>query len=1179
MNKFLYQRYLCSRIYICIALLPLTVMATKVNAQTRQKPNIILILADDVGYKSLTCNGGNLYATPNINKLAKDGMRFTECYASATCSPSRFMLLTGKYNFRNYTEWGNMRPSEHTIGNMLKDAGYKTAYYGKWQLNGGDASVHAFGFDNYCIWNVFDKDADEKGRKYKSPELYTNGKFISDSLVQNKYSEDILADSILDFMKNNKSKPFFIYYSMLLAHAPFQPTPDDPDYADWESANKSDTQYFKSMMKYMDKNVAKIINRVKSLGIEDNTVILFAGDNGTPNEISDYREGNKLIEGGKGSTKGAGIHVPFIAYWPGKITPGAVNKDLIGFVDFLPTLAGIANTPLPDYGPLDGISFYPRLINQAGTPRDWLFCDYNPLSGEGTFKRWAQTKQYKLYDTSGKKTTRLFYDIINDPNERHPIPDSLLTEQQTAIRRKLLNAIKMYVAEGTAILETPKVSSVTDSSATVLNSIKVNGGSTITASGVVWGKKHAPVLKPANHTSENLSAGEFYSSIKGLEANTMYYARSYAINAADTAYSEEISFKTLPQEPISLRAEQISNTSFVAKWKNTDDAGSYRVDVSTFPSFSFSSPDSSVENFDNGLNPAPEWAFSESGLVLENNKFGKSAPSLRFIDERGTITTPAFSSPVTQLSFWIKGLKQDSGSLLLEGFDGYIWKPIEMITDIPVNGKIKVYNKNSSPALTGNFIKFRFNHSDLSGSLYFDDIEIRYDSISPSFVAGYNNLNIIKDSLLVKGLHKHTKYYYRVRAVNGGIASVNSNTISVTTGNLQLDTPVCKNPTNILKNAFTANWNKLNGATEYKIDVSTSPTFSLSKPVSVIEAFDKGLTPPAGWEFSPDLRLDTAIFGKASPSLRLFKSNQKIITKTFPFPINRLSFFIKNFNANTGSLLIEGYNGKAWHVIDNITSFSKPKETKIYDSTSSPVLKTKYIQFRFTFTKAEGSIDIDDIRLNYNSITPSFVEGYHDSSVTNTSLKVTELKMNTTYYYRVRGASFKLDDTSAYSNIIEVITCANLAPAGGVITNINAPGDGAEAISLNNAGDTLTYKWAGTGGSIPSNQSINNLSAGEKQLSITSGAGCFTEIKPYEESTMANIFPNPSATAFTLLVQTGDKESISVSVSDLRGKTVYQSENINNGKYVFGRNFAPGIYFAHIVQGSIKKTIKIIKSK
>src|ERR1043166_6517527 len=159
----------------------------KASAQT-QKPNIILILCDDVGYRSLTCNGGNLYATPNVDTLAQQGMRFTQCHSAPDCSPSRSMLLTGKYNFRNYTAWGVMDQNQKTIGNMMKDAGYITGVFGKWQLDGGDVSAHAFGFDEYCLFNPFNGSG---GSKYKNPLIYTHSNYLPDSSTLNKYGPDI----------------------------------------------------------------------------------------------------------------------------------------------------------------------------------------------------------------------------------------------------------------------------------------------------------------------------------------------------------------------------------------------------------------------------------------------------------------------------------------------------------------------------------------------------------------------------------------------------------------------------------------------------------------------------------------------------------------------------------------------------------------------------------------------------------------------------------------------------------------------------------------------------------------------------------------------------------------------------------------------------------------------------
>ena len=337
---------------------------TQVKAQG---PNIIFVLADDVGFKSLTCNGGSLYNTPNIDSLSAGGMRFTQCQATPLCSPSRVTLLTGKYNFRNYTQWGVLDQSQKTIGNMMKDAGYKTGYFGKWQLSGGDQSINAFGFSEYTVHDALDNL--QMQSRYKNPHIYTHGDFLDDSLTLNKYGPDIISDSVLSFIDRNQSNPFFIYYPMILVHEPFSPTPDDQEFANWNPKTPEDTTYFPSMMTYMDKLIGNLINKLKVLGIEKNTVIIFSGDNGTPSQVGDYvNENDSIVNGGKKLTNEAGTHVPLIVYWPGTIAPGSTNNDLIDFTDFLPTIAGIAGISLPtDYGALDGINFSSKLSGNSGT--------------------------------------------------------------------------------------------------------------------------------------------------------------------------------------------------------------------------------------------------------------------------------------------------------------------------------------------------------------------------------------------------------------------------------------------------------------------------------------------------------------------------------------------------------------------------------------------------------------------------------------------------------------------------------------------------------------------------------------------------------------------------------------------------------------------------------------------
>ncbi|MEP6597207.1 MAG: sulfatase-like hydrolase/transferase [Ginsengibacter sp.] len=430
MVKFLLKKINCVFI-ITISLVVLNGCKKNTNSipvnHLVNKPNIILLLADDYGYEIPTCDGGQSYETPNIDLMAQNGMRFTQCHATPLCSPSRVELMTGKYNFRNYTDWGLLGLEQRTFANMLSDAGYATCIAGKWQLDGGNEAIHTFGFNVYSVFEAFSHD--DRAR-YKSPRIYQDGNYLPDSFTNSKYADDIFTDYILNFIQTNHSKktPFFVYYPLSLTHSPFSPTPDDPEFAGWDPNSPSAPQFFPSMVKYMDKKIGQIVAEIKNLGIEDSTIILFSGDNGTAQEITSKFNGMR-IKGGKGLTTEAGTHVPLIAYAPGFVS-SSVNNDLIDFTDFLLTLAGIANIPIPvNYGVLDGVSFYPGLIGEAGTPRDWIFCHFDPHPGQDTLERYVQNINYKYYE-DGR-----FYNIVSDILELNPIPDALLSPDEEKIKQ------------------------------------------------------------------------------------------------------------------------------------------------------------------------------------------------------------------------------------------------------------------------------------------------------------------------------------------------------------------------------------------------------------------------------------------------------------------------------------------------------------------------------------------------------------------------------------------------------------------------------------------------------------------------------------------------------------------------------------------------------------------------
>lgn len=387
-----------------------------------KKPNIILIMADDFGYECLGCNGSSSYNTPALDKLAQTGVRFQHCYATPLCTPSRVQMMTGKYNFRNYTEFGSLKPGEKTFAHYLGDAGYNTCVAGKWQLAGhykgsnytGTGTLpEKAGFDEHCLWQVT-----KLGNRYWDPVIQQNGCIRSD--CQEKYGPDVFTDFIVDFIERNRTNRFFVYYPMVLTHAPFVQTPDSQDSGG--NRTQRDKVFFPNMVTYADKIVGRIVNALDELGLREETLILFTGDNGSPRGISS-KMGQKVINGGKGFTTDAGTHVPFIANWKGTIPSGQTCEDLIDFTDFLPTLLQITGAEPPIDTVLDGRSFVPQLLGKKGNPRDWIFCHYDPKWGEWKLKRYAHTKKWKLYDDGQ------IFNIQSDPDELHPVSLDRLSEK------------------------------------------------------------------------------------------------------------------------------------------------------------------------------------------------------------------------------------------------------------------------------------------------------------------------------------------------------------------------------------------------------------------------------------------------------------------------------------------------------------------------------------------------------------------------------------------------------------------------------------------------------------------------------------------------------------------------------------------------------------------------------
>lgn len=398
------------------------------------QPNIILIMADDLGYETLGVNGSTAYSTPNLDQLAASGMRFTAAYATPLCTPSRVQLMTGKYNFRNYVGFGLLDPTAQTFGHLMQGAGYNTVIAGKWQLYGNRQQRRLFnrtgarpteaGFDAYYLWQIDERPPN----RFKNPGLNLNSETVQN--LAGAYGPDVFADSLISFMAQSKTKPFFAYYPMVLTHDPFQPTPGHPEYDNFDPAasNVNDAAYFAANVAYMDQIVGRILAALDAQGIRDQTLVLFIGDNGTDRDIwSAY--GDQQIRGDKGRPTKYGTHVPMIANWPGVISAGSVNNNLIDFTDFFPTLADLAGVGLPADDVYDGLSFHKQLTASADSVRAWVFCDYNPQWGRFEPVRYVHNHTWKLYEDG-----RVF-NVDADPLERHPVARESLGKEEMQLMR------------------------------------------------------------------------------------------------------------------------------------------------------------------------------------------------------------------------------------------------------------------------------------------------------------------------------------------------------------------------------------------------------------------------------------------------------------------------------------------------------------------------------------------------------------------------------------------------------------------------------------------------------------------------------------------------------------------------------------------------------------------------
>ena len=428
-----------------------------------KQPNIVLIMSDDLGYEVIGANGGSSYKTPSIDSMAQQGMRFENAHVMPLCTPTRLSLMTGKYNFRNYIGFGLISPNEVTFGHLLTDAGYNTCISGKWQLysynppaqhpeeRSSGQKIEDAGFDEFCVWHPH--HTEEKGSRYKNPVIYENGQFRTDT--KDKYGEDIFCDYIIDFLdrKKDDEKPFFVYWPMAATHKPHEPTPDSPE---WNSfappSNRSigaktwaeledgswedDPKFYRDMVEYHDKVIGRLLSYLENQGLQEDTLVVYLGDNGSPADVCSMMHQHNEICGGKGKTSDRGTHVPLICLMPGTIPSKTVQTDLIEATDFLPTIFEAAGLNFPEGYVIDGRSFYPQLKGEKGNPRDWMFFHFEPMnrrSGLNDLRqiRFIRDHKWKLYETGE------LYDLEADWDEDIPIYEVEDSKSQSEARNRL----------------------------------------------------------------------------------------------------------------------------------------------------------------------------------------------------------------------------------------------------------------------------------------------------------------------------------------------------------------------------------------------------------------------------------------------------------------------------------------------------------------------------------------------------------------------------------------------------------------------------------------------------------------------------------------------------------------------------------------------------------------------
>jgi arylsulfatase A-like enzyme len=450
------------RLLFCLTLA--LALASFAEAAER-RPNFLFILGDNVGQDWFGCYGSDEKCTPYIDRLAATGVRFEHCYVTPLCSTTRAELLTGRYGFRTgwhthhdaaiYGGGGFDARREITWARLLQAAGYKTAIAGKWQINDLSVDTDALalsGFDEHLVWTgallgtgnsherwqTFLKAGKkhELESRYWDPIVYQSGQ---QTTISGRFGPDVYADYLIDFIQRHREEPFIAYYATPLVHVPTVPTPLTPN------KDAPERQQFAGMVRYLDHQVGRLVGELNTLGLRDNTIVIFTTDNGSPTRLAGM-VGGKRAPGGLGALTEGGLDVPLVVNCPARVPQGRVRQALVDCSDFLPTLLDLAGVELPRDRAIDGRSFAAQLKSDPNPPpgRDWIFSQYATT-------RVIRDRRFKLYSTGA------VYDLQADPLEKTNL--ELSSAPETAAARDRLHHALAQLPPNTQLPFAPRSSS------------------------------------------------------------------------------------------------------------------------------------------------------------------------------------------------------------------------------------------------------------------------------------------------------------------------------------------------------------------------------------------------------------------------------------------------------------------------------------------------------------------------------------------------------------------------------------------------------------------------------------------------------------------------------------------------------------------------------------------------